>query len=33
MSREKPIVGTQYGCYTVISDEVGVKDRKSYTSK
>lgn len=28
--REKPIVGTQYGCYTVISDEVGVKDRKSY---
>lgn len=30
MSREKPIVGTQYGCYTVISDEVGVKDRKSY---
>lgn len=25
MSREKPIVGTQYGCYTVISDEVGVR--------
>lgn len=30
MKREKPIVGTQYGCYTVISDEVGIKNRKSY---
>lgn len=30
MKREKPIVGTRYGNYTVTSSEVGVKNRKSY---
>ena len=28
--RNKPIIGTKYGNYEVISEEVGIKNRKSY---